>query len=241
MYLLARERVSAGRAIASVAVDRTIELGTSTTAACVFAALLLRQGVPALGSVLLTLGLGTLGLGVGVGLTVRRLRRGAGLVAAFARRSRLDRLRFVRDRLGVLAEAEAAAARLVAEPGLIAVAFGAGLVGTLCALLEYHLLLAAFQLPDAPMAIVAAVFATGAAHALPVPAGVGVLKGVMLWLFTALGHPPAVALAVGLVARLREVVWVLPGLLYLAACGLVSRGRAAPVRVDLRAAGGSRA
>ena len=39
--------------------------------------------------------------------------------------------------------------------------------------------------------------------------------------------------------NLREVVWVLPGLLYLAACGLVSRGRAAPVRVDLRAAGGS--
>src|SRR5439155_10730038 len=63
MFLLARERVSAARAIASVAVDRTVELGTSTTAACVFAALLLRQGVPALGSVLLTLGLGTLGLG----------------------------------------------------------------------------------------------------------------------------------------------------------------------------------
>jgi len=70
---------------------------------------------------------------------------------------------------------------------------------------------------------------------------VGVLEGAMLWLFTELGHPPEVGLAVGLVARLREVVWVLPGLLYLAACGLVSRGRAAPVRVDLRAAGGSRA
>ena len=241
MFLLARERVSAARAIASVAVDRTVELGTSTTAACVFAALLLRQGVPALGSVLLTLGLGTLGLGVGIGLTVRRLRRGAGLVTAFARRTRLDRLGFVRDRLGVLAEAEAAAAHLVAEPGLIAIAFGAGVVGTVCALLEYHLLLAAFQLPHTPIAIVAAVFATGAAHALPVPAGVGVLEGAMLWLFTALGHPPAVGLAIGFVARLREVVWVLPGLLYLAAHDLVSRRRAAPAPVELRAVGGSRA
>ena len=124
---------------------------------------------------------------------------------------------------------------------MIAVAFGAGLVGTGCALLEYHLLLAAFQLPHTPIAIVAAVFATGAAHALPVPAGVGVLEGAMLWLFTALGHPPAVGLAIGFVARLREVVWVLPGLLYLAAHDLVSRRRAAPAPVELRAVGGSRA
>ena len=120
---------------------------------------------------------------------------------------------------------------------MIGIAFGAGLVGTACTLLEYHLLLAAFRLPDAPVAIVAAVFATGAAHALPVPAGVGVLEGAILWLFTALGHPPAVGLAVGFVARLREVLWILPGLLYLAAHGLMSRRRAAPVPAELRVAG----
>src|SRR5207249_11607992 len=160
---------------------------------------------------------------------------------AFARRRARARLGWVRGRLSVLEEGEAAAARLGAEPGLIAIAFGAGVVGTVCALLEYRLLLGAFQLPDTPIAIVAAVFATGAAHALPVPAGVGVLEGAVLWLFTALGHPPAVGLAIGFVARLREVVWVLPGLLYLAAHGLVSRRRAAPAPVELRAVGGSRA
>jgi len=236
MYLLARTGVPGGTAIASVAVDRTVELGTSTAAACVFAMLLLRQGVPGLHGALVTLGLGALGLVTGVVLTVRRLRRGAGVVTVVVRGTRLDHFRFVQDRLGVLAEAEVGAARLAAQPRVLAIAFGAGLLSAAAALVEYHLLLAAFHLPATPIALVAAAFATGAAHALPVPAGMGVLEGAMLWLFTALGHPPAVGLAVGLVARLREVVWVLPGLLYLGARGLVTRRHPAPVGAELSAA-----
>jgi glycosyltransferase 2 family protein len=237
MYLLARAGVPGGSAIASVAVDRTVELGASTAAACVFAMLLLRQGVPGLHGALVTLGLGAFLLVAGAVLTIRRLRRGAGVVTAVVRRTRLDRFRFVRDRLGVLAEAEAGAARLAGEPRVLAIAFGAGLLSGAGVLVEYHVLLAAFHLPATPIAIVAAAFATGAAHALPVPAGMGVLEGAMLWLFTALGHPPAVGLAVGLVARLREVVWVLPGLLYLGARGIAARRRPAPVRTELSAAG----
>ncbi|HYV56335.1 MAG TPA: lysylphosphatidylglycerol synthase transmembrane domain-containing protein [Candidatus Nitrosopolaris sp.] len=237
MYLLVRGGVPGGAAIASVAVDRTVELGASTAAACVFAMLLLRGGVSGLDGALVTLGLGAFGLVAGVVLTVRRLGRGAGVVTAVVRRTGLDRFRFVEERLGVLAEAEVGAAQLAAGPRVLAVAFGAALLAAAGALLEYHLLLAAFHLPAGAMAIVAAAFATGAAHALPVPAGMGVLEGATLWLFTALGHPPAVGLAVGLVARLREVVWVLPGLLYLGARGLAARRHPAPVRGELRAAG----
>jgi glycosyltransferase 2 family protein len=237
MYLLARAGVPGGTTIASVAVDRTVELGANTAGACVFAMLLLRQGVPGLHGALVTLGLGALGLVAGVLLTVRRLRRGAGVVTAVVRRTRLDRLRFVRDRLDVLAEAEAGAARLAATSGLLTIAFGAALLSAASALVEFHLLLAAFHLPSTPTATVAAAFATGAAHALPVPAGMGVLEGATLWLFAALGHPPPVGLAVGLVARLREMVWVLPGLLYLGARGIAARRRPAPVRTELSAAG----
>jgi uncharacterized membrane protein YbhN (UPF0104 family) len=59
------------------------------------------------------------------------------------------------------------------------------------------------------------VFATGAAHALPVPGAVGTLEGATTWLFEILGHPPEVGLAVGLAVRLREVVWLTPGLVWL--------------------------
>ena len=87
----------------------------------------------------------------------------------------------------------------------------------LVVLAEYHLLLAAFGLPHRPLAVVAAVFATGAAHCLPVPAAVGALEGAQMWIFAMLGYGPATGLAVGLAVRLRELVWVTPGVLYLAA------------------------
>jgi uncharacterized membrane protein YbhN (UPF0104 family) len=70
-------------------------------------------------------------------------------------------------------------------------------------------------LPTNPTAVVAAVFATGAAHMLPVPAGIGVLEGAQIWIFSMLGYPTEVGLAVGLAVRLRELTWMLPGLLYL--------------------------
>ena len=65
------------------------------------------------------------------------------------------------------------------------------------------------------IAVVAAIFATGASHMFPVPAGVGVLEGAQMWLFELLGHSPEVGLAVGLAVRLRELLWMAPGLIYL--------------------------
>src|SRR5438094_312100 len=117
--------------------------------------------------------------------------------------------------MDVLGAAEEEAARLIAQPRRIARAFALGLLANLLVLAEYALLLAAFGLPSGPVAVVAAVFATGAAHSLPVPAAVGALEGAELWLFGMLGHPPAVGLAVGLAVRLREVAWIVPGILYL--------------------------
>ena len=197
--LLARGGVGGAPAIAAVAVDRT----------------LLRRGVPALEGAHVTVSLGAAALALGVTVTVGRLRRGAGLVTALARSSGLTRLAIVRQQMDVLGAAEEEAARLIAQPRRIARAFALGLLANLLVLAEYALLLAAFGLPSGPVAVVAAVFATGAAHSLPVPAAVGALEGAELWLFGMLGHPPAVGLAVGLAVRLREVAWVVPGILYL--------------------------
>ena len=70
--------------------------------------------------------------------------------------------------------------------------------------------------------MVAAIFATGAAHMLPIPAGIGVLEGANMWLFQMLGYPTEVGLAVGLAARLRELIWMLPGVAFLLAGSLRS-------------------
>jgi len=216
-WLAVRAGVAPDAAIAGVAADRTLEIGAATPFSVVFILMLLQSGVPQLDRVLITVLLGTAGLVVGVALAVRRLRRGQGLVTALIRSARLDRLRVVRDSLDVAAAAERAIARLQAQTRRLGVAFCAGLAANLLVLVEYTALLAAFDLPTTPLTVVAAVFATSAAHLLPVPGGVGVLEGGTTWLFGMLGHPPEVGLAVGLALRLRELVWLLPGLVFLLA------------------------
>jgi len=214
--LLVRASTPAPSAIASVVVDRTLEMVGASPFALLYATLLLRRGVPELEGALVTVGVGAAALGLGVALAVGRLRRRAGLVTAVARSTGLGRLPFVRGQMGVLEAAEEATTRLVAQPGRLSRAFAVGVGVNLVVLAEYRLLLGAFGLPDQPLAVVAAVFATGAAHCLPVPAAVGALEGAQMWLFDMLGYGPATGLAVGLAVRLRELVWVVPGLVYLA-------------------------
>ena len=214
-YLAVQQGVPAPRAIASVTVDRTIEMGGGSVFAAVFGAVLVQQGIPALRGAAFTLGVASIGLAVGVALVVRRLRRGEGLLTAVASGTGLDRFGAVRARLVTIGAAEGDVNALVGQPRRIGVAFGLSIATHTLVLVEYWLLLSAFGLPSGPVAVVAAIFATGAVHSMPVPAGIGVLEGSQLWLFTMLGYPADVGLAVGLAVRLRELLWVMPGLAYL--------------------------
>ena len=214
-WLLATTATPAPAAIASVAVDRALEMGSSAGFAVLFALVLLQQGVPALHGPIVSGLLGAAAVVVGLAVTGRRLRQHAGLVTALLRGTGLERLRAVQERMAVLGDAEAAAAGLIEQHRRLVRAFLVGVAVNLLTPLEYWLLLSAFGLPSGAVAVVAAIFATGAAHSMPVPAGVGVLEGSQVWLFGLLGHPADVGLAVGLAVRLRELAWVAPGLLVL--------------------------
>lgn len=214
VWLAVRDKVAAGSAIASVAVDRTLEIASTAPFSLIFAAILLQRGVPNVTEVMVTVMVATLGLLVGIVIAVRRLRRGAGLVTALAKNTKLDRFDFVQSQMHVLEDSERDMTRLTDVPARLRTAFAAGILANLLVIAEFAFLLVAFDLPSDPVAIVAAVFATGAAHLLPVPAGVGVLEGAQVWIFTMLGYPADVGLAVGLAARLRELFWMLPGLAY---------------------------
>jgi uncharacterized protein (TIRG00374 family) len=214
-WLAARDGVESGKAIASVAVDRTLEIASNAPFSILFGFLLLQHGIPQLENVLATVGVGTLALAAAIFVAVRRLQRGAGLVAPLALSMRLDRFRLIDRKMDVLADSDASAARLVEQPRRMLGAFVAGFGANLLVIGEFFLLLAAFGLPTDPIAIVAAIFATGAAHMLPIPAGIGVLEGATMWLFQLLGYSADVGLAVGLAARLRELIWMLPGVIYL--------------------------
>jgi uncharacterized protein (TIRG00374 family) len=219
-YLLAQDGVRAPEAMASVAIDRVLDMGAGTVFTVLFAAVLLSYGLPSLEGTLEGVAVCASALLAGIALTIRRLHGGRGVVTAMIRRTHLDRWGVVERRMTVVADAEERAQRLVGRLPLMTVAFVLGLAINLGVLLEYELLLAAFGLPHQPVAIVAAIFATGAAHSMPVPAGVGVLEGAQMALFAALGYPADVGLAVALAVRLRELLWLLPGLLYLLGRGI---------------------
>jgi uncharacterized protein (TIRG00374 family) len=221
-WLATRARVPAGDAIASVAVDRTLEIGSSTPFSVLFAVLLLQQGIPEFKGALVTVLLGAAGLAIGVTLVVRRLRSGTGLISALVRRISADRVEFVQSRMQVIESTETATVRLIEQPKRMLVAFLIGLLANLLVVAEFACLLAAFGLPLDVPAVVAATFATGAAHMLPIPGGIGVLEGAQIWIFGVLGYPPEVGLAVGLAVRFRELMWMAPGLLYMLARSLAA-------------------
>jgi uncharacterized protein (TIRG00374 family) len=213
--LLARDGGSGASALASVAVDRTLDMVTGTPFGFAYGILLLRSGVPELQGVVMSAMLAGTAILAGIAIARRRLRRGQGLATALAAQTGLDRFGVVQEQMAFLAEAEVETAALVAQPHRMRRALVESVLLNLLVLLEYHLLLRAFGLPSEPLAVVAAIFATGAAHSMPVPAAVGTLEGSQMWLFTMLGHSPEVGLAVGLAVRLRELVWIVPGLAYL--------------------------
>jgi uncharacterized protein (TIRG00374 family) len=214
-WLAARSGVTTGRSIAGVVVDRTLELGSSAPFSVLFAALLLQAGIPQLQEALVTVVVSSLALVVGVTLAVRRLRHGRGLVTSLARTMRLDQLPAIDARMTVVEDAERDIVALAGHPGRLVAAFSVGLVANVLVILEFVALLHAFGLPTETTAVVAAIFATGAAHMLPIPAGVGVLEGAQVWIFQMLGYPAEVGLAVGLAVRLRELLWMAPGAVYL--------------------------
>jgi uncharacterized protein (TIRG00374 family) len=215
VWLASRAGIPAANSIASTVVDRSLEMGASAPFSIVFAMLLLQHGVPQLEQVLVSVVVGTAALMLGAVVALRRLRRGAGLVSALVRSTGADRWPVVGSRMNVIEDSERATATLARDGRRMIVSFAIGLLANLLVIAEFALLLHAFGLPADGTAVVAAIFATGAAHMFPVPAGVGVLEGAQMWLFEALGHSPDVGLAVGLAVRLRELLWMAPGLTYL--------------------------
>ncbi len=214
-WLATRADVRASSAIASTAVDRSIETAASSPFSVLFALVLLQHGIPQLEEAALSIGVGSIALIIGIVVAVRRLRDGRGLVSALVRSTGADRWGLIDARMGAIESAEAEIALLSHKGGLMFGAFAMALFSNLLVIAEFVALLGAFGLPVDVAAVAGAIFATGAAHLFPVPAGVGVLEGAQMWMFEMLGHDPDVGLAVGLAVRLRELCWMAPGLIFL--------------------------
>ena len=208
-----RSGVPAWAAITTVAVDRTLEMASSLGFVVGFALILMARDVPGIERTVAGALVGVLGLVIAIALAIRRLRTG-GLLSPLVRSLGLTRPGLA-EHTPTVEAAEDGARRLLGRPATLAVALGVGIVADLLTLVQYKCLLAAFDLPSTPVAVVAAIFASGAARTLPVPGAVGTVEAAELWLFGMLGYPPEVGLAIGLATRLRDVAWAAPGLAFM--------------------------
>jgi len=211
-YILARDGVPAGAAVATVVVDRGLELVANVVFAVGYcAAFALRDRVMA-GRVLVVIAASGIALALGIASVAARLRAGRSLVPA--------RFAPAIARIGggptVVLDTDAAVRRLLFEHGrLTLVAFGSALVLNALILAEYACLFAAFaRVPSLPD-LAGVLLGVGLAHALPVPASLGALESAQVALFHLTKGGDALGLVAAGVARIRDLVWTVPGGLYL--------------------------
>ena len=222
-YLIAKDGVPTGPAIASVAVDRALELIANVVFAVAYCALFALRDQETASRVLVVVVLSGIAFFVVTALLVRRLKRGGSIVPR--------RMTTVLDRLGASADAirrtdDALRELLFAQPRMLAGALAASLALNAIILTEYGVLFVAFgiwpTLPD----LAGALLGVGLAHALPVPASLGALEGAQAAVFGLAEDDPRLAIVAATAARVRDIGWTVPGVLYLAATAVVRRGPA---------------
>jgi len=218
--LLTREGIPTAQALASVVVAKTtlavgevlFLLGGLGVAVQMFA---LPEPVRRGAGLTLLLG----GLGVGAFLLLQR--RGLfGSVAGLLRRLGLAR-RFWREQAPTVAALDEVLRAYYARPGRGVLSVGFHLMGWLAGTAEVALILWFLDLP----VTAATALALEAGHQLAraasffIPAKLGTQEGGSVILFSALGFPAALGVAVSLLRRVREMAWVALGLLLVAGTG----------------------
>ncbi len=211
-WLVSREGVAAGAAVASVVIDRVLELAANLVFAVAYCALFAGRDTTTAGRVLVLLVAVGVAFVAGAVWIARRLGSGRELVP--------KRFAPVLARLGrrgeVLAATDHALRRLLLEQRrLLALAFGISLALNLLVALEVAVLFAAFGVRLDLAELAGSMLGIGVAHALPLPGSLGALEGAQVTFLAAAGGGRQIQVTGAIVARVRDLVWTLPGLLWL--------------------------
>lgn len=219
--LLAEAGVPAGAAIASVVVDRGIELLANVAFAGGYCAAFAMRDADGAGRVVPVVVASGVALSAAAFVLRSRLGRGEGLVP--------ERFLPVLARLGgtkeVLTSTEASLrALLFGRRKLLLAVLVSALVLNALVFAEYAALLAAFGLRPTLPELAGVLLGVGLAHALPVPGSIGALEGAQVAFATAAGGGARLAVAAATAARLRDFLWTAPGALWLATGARGGRG-----------------
>lgn len=219
--LLRANGIAGAEAGASVTIDRLIEMMGNMVCVAAYAGVFwLTRGahVPERAPLLLVAGVmaGLFSLGVPLVLW----REGRRPVALLYRSSTLRAL----PRLGPwLSALELTEDRLIGfmrgHPEKVLIGLLASLAIELLIVVEYHFLLASFDVSIDLPTLLLVLLGTGAARFAPTPAGLGALEAAQVGAIALAGGRPETGLVVGVVLRLHETLWMLVGLIALYAQG----------------------
>lgn len=160
---------------------------------------------------------------VGLGLFYVHAYRGGTLISIFARRGFFPAVK------GSLEAIDRHLARFLRTPSF-RVGLALSFLAEALVLAELWTLSRAFALPISLPTLVGVMVGMGIAQLVPVPAAVGSLEATEVGVLALAGGSASLGLAVGLLVRVRETLWILVGLAALYLEGLSWRGSELPAR-----------
>jgi uncharacterized protein (TIRG00374 family) len=219
-YMLARDGVPAGAAIATVIVDRGLELVANVVFAVAYSAAFASRDRVLAGRVFLLIAASGVALAMGIWRVSSRLRSGESLVP----RRFVPAIARIGAGESVIADTDGCVRRLLFDHrGLTLAALGSALFLNALVFAEYACLFAAFSVVPSVPELSGVLLGVGLAHALPVPASVGALEGAQVAVFHLTKDGATMGLVAAGVARIRDIIWTVPGAVYLFVWGRRSR------------------
>lgn len=136
---------------------------------------------------------------------IGRLLRGKRITTPLFRLAGLRRLKRVHDEIRQIEEQIIAFRRRSPKAFIAAVMISAA--SWALSISEYHLLLLALGYEPTFFTSLLAFVGVGLAYSIPVPLALGTLEAVQIGIFSAVGLPPAGAIALSQITRLRDLGW----------------------------------
>jgi len=200
------------RAISSVAMDRMLDVSASSVAGPVYVAVFfVANDVSAAAAPWMMAAM--IGLLVALGAFYVRAYRGGRLISFLARGGVFGPAR------GALETIERELSAFLRTPKFF-VALAVSFVAEMLVIVELWMLARAFVLPISLPTLVGVMVGMGIAQLVPIPAAIGSLEATEVGVLTLAGAGAPLGLAVGLLIRLRETLWIVVGFATLYAEGL---------------------
>jgi uncharacterized protein (TIRG00374 family) len=213
--LLKREKVPSAAAYSSVLIDKSIELSTHMTFACIgFIFIILNYSLTRNGLVIIASALGA--AVVLLTLFYYGILSNRGFFSRAYYLLRLNHLLALRKYEQQIRDIEIEIANFFKfHKREFRIALGLSLLSWVFMFCEYETALLTFNYSPSILVLFLVICVIGFAYIIPVPAALGVLEISQASLFTVLNVPVSIGIALGLLIRLRDVLWALIGLAYL--------------------------